>query len=100
VSIYRRASLVTSIRLGQIVQDEAHLGRSKAPSAWGGCKGFVSLHQFAIETIEHRRLEYDVTTGQLVSATNLSGLRPAEDQLDKGHPIPPTGRSGDGSKRN
>jgi hypothetical protein len=78
-SIYRRAKLVKSIRLGQIILDDAHLDGSEAPTPWGRCKGFVSLHQFAIETIEHRRLEYDVTKGELVSVTNLPGLRPADD---------------------
>jgi len=42
-SIYRRAKLVKSIRLGQIILDDAHLGSSEAHTGWGGCKGFVSL---------------------------------------------------------
>jgi hypothetical protein len=73
LSIYRRGELRTSIRLEQILLDERRRGPSRPGSRWGECKGFVALHLFALDTIERRRLEYDVTTGELASATIIPG---------------------------
>jgi hypothetical protein len=73
LSIYRRGTLISSVRFGEIVLDQ---NRLVDPRRWGECKGFVSIHCFVLETLERRRLNYDVTTGTLISATTLPDLAP------------------------
>jgi hypothetical protein len=73
LSMFRRGTLVSSVRFNEIILDQTRLGDSRR---WGECKGFVSLHRFALETLERRRLDYDVTTGTLISVTTLPGEVP------------------------
>jgi hypothetical protein len=95
VSVFRRGTLVTAIRLNQIVVDPTSMGPSRtAAYPWGECKGFVALHDFSLLTLESRRLIYDVTTGELVEAVFVDrGKPPSETTMDDLWDDPPMGRT-------
>jgi hypothetical protein len=78
MSIHRRGKLILAVRLDQLIFDRTNLLAPERGSRWGVCKGLVSLHRFSLETVENRRLEYDVKTGTLVSVTALSGSNPRQ----------------------
>lgn len=76
ISIYRNGNPSSVIRLGQIAHDQGRslpLGQASIPSA---CLSFSLLHQFTLETVDHHWLEYDVTTGRLVSLTTTDPENP------------------------
>jgi hypothetical protein len=95
VSVFRRGTLVSAIRLDQIVVDPTSMGPSRtAPYPWGECKGFVSLHDFSLLTLESRRLIYDVTTGGLVESVFVDrGKPPSKTTMDDLWDDPPVGRT-------
>jgi hypothetical protein len=68
LSFYKRGAPTGVVRLNEIMPDRARLRRTVSHYAWGNFVGFVGPHRFAIETIDDRRLVYDVTTGALVAA--------------------------------
>lgn len=72
VSFYRRGRLLNVVRLNQIMVDLKHLQVTDSGVAWGFFAGLIDHHRFAVDTVEHRRLIYDVTTGALVDVTTPS----------------------------
>jgi hypothetical protein len=95
VSIFRKGSLVSVIRLNQIVLDPMKMGpRPTGAYPWGACKGFVGLHDYSLATVESRRLIYDVTTGELVEAVFVDRGKPAsQTTMDDLWDDPPVGRT-------
>jgi hypothetical protein len=95
VSIFRKGSLVSAIRLNQIVLDPRKMGpRPTGAYPWGACKGFVGLHDYSLVTRESRRLIYDVTTGELVEAVFVDRGKPAsQTTMDDLWDDPPVGRT-------
>jgi hypothetical protein len=69
VSFFHRATLIKAIRLDEIILDPKHLEISDSGVMWGFFVGLVASHRFALDTVEHRRLIYDVSTGDLVEVT-------------------------------
>jgi hypothetical protein len=63
---YRRGTRLKSVRLDEVVVDQAHLRTTDSGVLWGSYEGFLTTHRFAVDTVEQRRLIYDVTTGALV----------------------------------
>lgn len=81
LKFYRRGALLRSVSLGEIIRDLKSLRRTRSHYEWGFDVGYVDLHRFAVDTIERRRLVFDVTNGQLVSNT--------EHQNPMLEPLPP-----------
>lgn len=71
LTFFHRDALVGVVRLNDIILDRSHLQRTVSHYDWGNFVGFVEPHQFAITTIENRRLVFDVTTGKRVSVTAM-----------------------------
>jgi hypothetical protein len=69
VSFYRHGRLLTVVRLNQIILDRTNLRASDSGVARGFFARLVDQHRFAVDTVEHRRLTYDVTTGGLLEVT-------------------------------
>lgn len=71
LSFFRRGTLVGTVRLTDIIENQAHMRRSVSHYGWGHYLGFVGLHQFAVTTIEDRELVYDVATATRLSAERM-----------------------------
>lgn len=68
VSIRRRGELVRDVHLKDLIRDLRALGRrSESGYPWGEYQGFVEPHRFALSTVEHRTIVFDVETGREVS---------------------------------
>jgi hypothetical protein len=65
LSFYRRGALIKSIRLKEMMSDPKILHSNDQP-LWGYYQGFMGLHRFVVDTMEQRRLIYDVTTGAVL----------------------------------
>jgi hypothetical protein len=68
VTFYRRGDVVRKVTLAQVMGDLSNLERSVSHLVWGYYLGFDAQGHYAIETVEGRRLAFDVTTGRLVEA--------------------------------
>jgi hypothetical protein len=66
LTFFRRGAVIGSIRLNEIILDEKHLEVTDSGVFWGFYEGFLASHRLAVDTVEQRRLVYDVTTGALV----------------------------------
>jgi hypothetical protein len=66
LQFYRRGTLLRSIKLNEIIVSRDRLDVTDSGVFWGFYEGFLTLHRFAVDTVEERRLIYDVTTGALV----------------------------------
>ena len=72
LSFYRRETLVRSVSLAEIIKDMKQLRRTNSHYAWGMYEGFVSAHTFSVETVEGRRLYFDVATGTLIREERIA----------------------------
>ena len=63
-----RASSLAAAALGEVMSGSSNLRRSVSHLNWGSYLGFGEAGHHAIETVEGRRLAFDVTTGGLVEA--------------------------------
>lgn len=69
VSFYRRTTLIKAVRLEEIIQDRRRLEVSDSGVLWGFFVGLIAPHRFALDTVERRRLIFDIATGDLVEVT-------------------------------
>ncbi|MGO8746814.1 MAG: DUF4019 domain-containing protein [Thermoguttaceae bacterium] len=71
VRFFKRLSLMKKLTLGDLIQDVSKLEQTYVTSVpryqWGAYCGFDKEGHYVVETIEGRRLTYDVSTGELVS---------------------------------
>ena len=73
MSIRRRGELVRDVHLKELIRDFRALGpRSESGYPWGEYEGFVGPRHFALTTIEHRRVVFDVETGREVGSTPMT----------------------------
>jgi hypothetical protein len=66
LQFYRRGALFRSVTLGEVIVDMKSLQRTVSHYSWGYYRGHLGPNTVALDTIEGRRLIYDVTTGALV----------------------------------
>jgi len=65
---FHRDKVIKTVRLNEIILDQRHLRFTDSGVLWGYYEGFLSAHEFAVDTVEQRRLVYDVTSGALIRA--------------------------------
>jgi hypothetical protein len=101
LEFYRRGTLLRSIRLNQIIQSHGRLEVADSGVFWGFYEGFLSMHRFAVDTIEQRRLIYDVTTGSLVQVVPSPSplVAPTRTQPSNTQPAGTRSRRQSGSKQ-
>ena len=71
LTFYRRGERVAVVHLGELFADRSFVHLRPARYEWGRFVGFVGLHRFAVDTVEQRRLTYDVTSGKQIEARPL-----------------------------
>lgn len=69
VSFYRRATLIRSLSLKDVILDPRHLEVSDSGVQWGFFVGLIGPTKFALDTVERRRLIFDIATGALLQVT-------------------------------
>jgi len=76
VSFFRRGILIKAVHLDEILLDTKSMGSpSESGYKWGSWTGLVRPDRFALDTVENRRLVYDVATGKLTDVIKLSPPR-------------------------
>jgi hypothetical protein len=76
VSFFRRGVLIKTVRLDEVLVDVKNMGSpSESGYKWGQWTGLIAPHSFALDTIENRRLVYDIATGKLIDVIKLAPLR-------------------------
>jgi len=80
VSFYRRETLIRSVSLNEIILDRRHLEASDSGVQWGFFVGLIGPTKFALDTVERRRLIFDIATGKLLQVTrpDRSSLLPPD----------------------
>lgn len=66
---FRRGELIQDVTLDQLVLDFSRLRRTVSHFAWGNYLGLDESGHYAVETVEGRRLRFDVRTGNPVMPT-------------------------------
>jgi hypothetical protein len=74
LQFYRRGKLIRSVSLGEIIENMKSLRRTASHYAWGYFRGHTALHDVAVDTIEGRRLTFDVTTGVLTKTESIKKI--------------------------
>lgn len=76
VSFFKRSTLIKAVRLDEVLVDAKSMGSpSESGYTWGWWTGLIGPHSFALDTVENRRLVYDVATGKLTEVIKLSPPR-------------------------
>jgi hypothetical protein len=76
VSFFKRSTLIKAVRLDEVLVDAKSMGSpSESGYTWGWLTGLIASHSFALDTVENRRLVFDVTTGKLTEVIKLSPPR-------------------------
>jgi hypothetical protein len=91
LSFFRQGTLIRVVRLDEVIVDRAQLRRTVSHYAWGELVGFVGPRRFAVDTIEQRRLVYDVATGARV-AVEPAPAYATTPGADRATPVRPRGR--------
>ncbi len=64
---FKRAGLVGQITLGQLIQDFSRLERLPSGYRWGRYLGLNRAGHFVVETVEGRKIPFDVRTGRVMT---------------------------------
>ena len=76
VSFFKRSALIKAVRLDEVLVDTKSMGSpSESGYTWGWWTGLIGPHSFALDTVENRRLVFDVATGKLTEVIKLSPPR-------------------------
>jgi hypothetical protein len=66
---FRRGEMIKYVTLSQIIGDFSKLRRTASHYAWGNSVGFDEVGDYVIETLEGRRIRFDVSMGEpIISA--------------------------------
>lgn len=71
LAFYRHGELIAQARLGDVIEDMGRLQPTVTGLAWGSYVGFDARGRYVVETVERRRLAFDVTTGRIVAAERV-----------------------------
>ncbi|MEE8507185.1 MAG: hypothetical protein V3S40_13315 [Kiloniellales bacterium] len=66
LTFHKRGEVIRRVKLSDVVGDLAKLQPTVSQLYWGHYVGFNETGRYVIETVEGRRLAFDVATGQLV----------------------------------
>ena len=67
IRFFRRGELIKTVRLGELLKDLSHLQRTVSHYFWGDYLGLDKRGRYVVETVENRRLAFDISTGRLVA---------------------------------
>lgn len=77
IRFFKKGKRINVVTLGELVEDQSSLKRTVSHLCWGSYLGLVEGH-YAVETVEGRKLIFDVTTGKPLRPAALNGkARPA-----------------------
>jgi hypothetical protein len=60
---FKRGELLNHVTLEQIIRDNSKLRRTASHYAWGNFLGLDKSGRYVVETVEGRRIRFDLTTG-------------------------------------
>jgi hypothetical protein len=67
IQFYKVGNRINVVTLGELLQDLSKLQRTVSHYRWGNYVGLDKDGRFVVQTVEGRRLAFDVTTGKLAS---------------------------------
>jgi hypothetical protein len=68
LAFYRHGELIAQARLADVIEDFGSLEPTVTGLNWGYYVGFDARGRYVVETVERRRLAFDVTTGRIVAS--------------------------------
>ncbi|NIA68899.1 hypothetical protein HBA54_09870 [Pelagibius litoralis] len=66
ISFWRRDRLIRAVPLSEVIEDTAKLELTTSHFLWGRTVGIDDSSRFVVETVEDRRLTFDITSGAMV----------------------------------
>jgi len=63
LSFYRRGVLIREVHLNELIQDFSKLRRTASHYYWGNYWGWNETGHYVVETLEGRKIAFDVKTG-------------------------------------
>jgi hypothetical protein len=67
LSFYWKGKLLRSVRLNEVIRDTSRLTRTVSHYYWGRFLGMDDHGRYLIETVEGRRITFDISTGQEIA---------------------------------
>lgn len=67
IRFFRRGKLLNTVTLGELLMDQSHLKRTASHYLWGHYLGLDEKGRYLVETVEGKKLAFDVTKGKAVS---------------------------------
>jgi len=80
---FRRGELINHVTLDQIIRDNTKLQRTASHYHWGNFEGLDQAGRYVIETVEGRRIRFDVTKGTPITEGTRQGPSPVRPSADK-----------------
>jgi hypothetical protein len=84
IRFFKRGKLVNMVTLGELLKDQSSLKRTASHYLWGNYLGLDKQGHFVVETVEDRKLAFDVATGKRwipqkqATATEKQAVGPAQ----------------------
>lgn len=63
---YKKGELLNTVTLGELLNNQSSLKRTASHYLWGSYLGLDEQGHYVVETVEGRKLAFDVTTGKAV----------------------------------
>ena len=67
IEFFKRGKRIKTVMLGELLKDQSSLKRTVSHYQWGNYLGLDENGHYIVETVEERRLAFDVTTGKPVT---------------------------------
>jgi predicted SnoaL-like aldol condensation-catalyzing enzyme len=67
IEFFKRGELIGTVKLGDLLKDQSSLKRTVSHCLWGSYLGLDAKGHYVVETVEGRKLVFDVTTGKPVT---------------------------------
>jgi hypothetical protein len=64
IDFFKRGERIKTVTLGELLKDQSSLKRTVSHYLWGSYLGLDEKGHYAVETVEGRKLVFDVTTGK------------------------------------
>ena len=64
IEFFKRGELIKTVTLGELLKDQSSLKRTVSHYLWGNYLGLDENGYYVVETVEGRKLLFDVTTGK------------------------------------
>jgi hypothetical protein len=79
IEFFKRGKLISTVTLGELLKDQSNLQRTVSHYAWGNYLGLDEKGHYIVETVEGRKLAFDVPTGKRLT---YEALTPAKDNTE------------------